>query len=510
MINGYISQEARQKFSIRIGIWGVVFFMGQFIIPFFFMILLFGSTFFLATTSFSSYNLEEAAPYRDGILTTRQAMNTEKNYLVYETPDSSETVMELAGEPQIAYGNGDIWCFTKSNLYHWSEEEWTTIPNDMHWAEIVDIKAIENGVIVWQQTPDGSNQYMSYFEDSWIYLPQMISEWKPSEKHVVFKDNTYLFHGHEDELYSQVNATGEWIAVGCNHKNSWHVEECNDILYVIQSGLNIPTRLWYLTEGMWQEQDADGFPEGSLSMQLLNRTNEVYMVTSSSPMSLSWHWFDGDECIQLSGGEDFPFPVEGFFALMFVPHIIQVCMPVLFAFIVTLYIRKYRVKEYITELGSVYYAAIIRRAFAEIIDALIIVLPMIIIGFGLLISGVAFCSNNQVPDESMFIPLLMFGAMSGLCCYGLGMMLIYSFLEGHFGATPGKWLLGIRVVSTDTLQPCGFGRALLRNLLRFVDGFFNYLVGILIVAFTEHQQRVGDLAARTIVIRAKKGDGIQR
>jgi hypothetical protein len=34
----------------------------------------------------------------------------------------------------------------------------------------------------------------------------------------------------------------------------------------------------------------------------------------------------------------------------------------------------------------------------------------------------------------------------------------------------------------------------------FIDGFFNYMVGILIVAFKEKWQRVGDLAARTVVV----------
>jgi len=90
------------------------------------------------------------------------------------------------------------------------------------------------------------------------------------------------------------------------------------------------------------------------------------------------------------------------------------------------------------------------------------------------------------------------------------MLVVYSFLEGQYCLTPGKWLLGIRVVGTD-LRPCGFGRALLRNILRFVDGFFNYLVGIMLVAFTENQQRVGDFAARTIVVRKagleKPGEG---
>jgi len=64
----------------------------------------------------------------------------------------------------------------------------------------------------------------------------------------------------------------------------------------------------------------------------------------------------------------------------------------------------------------------------------------------------------------------------------------------------GKWLAGIRVVGTD-LRPCGFGRALLRNVLKIADSFFNFMVGIVLVTFTKDWQRVGDMLARTIVIR---------
>ena len=86
--------------------------------------------------------------------------------------------------------------------------------------------------------------------------------------------------------------------------------------------------------------------------------------------------------------------------------------------------------------------------------------------------------------------------------WALLVLVAYSYFEGRFGKTPGKWLLGIRVLGTD-LQPCGFGRALLRNLLTFVDGFFNFLVGALLVALTENWQRLGDLAARTVVVPTK-------
>ena len=105
--------------------------------------------------------------------------------------------------------------------------------------------------------------------------------------------------------------------------------------------------------------------------------------------------------------------------------------------------------------------------------------------------------------EGEFAPgnMLAFG---GLMLLGLPWLLlcfvVYSVMEGSSGRTPGKLLLGIRVVGTD-LKPCGFGRALVRNLLKIVDGFFSWLVGLLLVALTDDWQRLGDMAARTIVVR---------
>jgi uncharacterized RDD family membrane protein YckC len=267
-------------------------------------------------------------------------------------------------------------------------------------------------------------------------------------------------------------------------------------------------RVWKLTGGRWAEQDIPGFPRLSMAMAVVNRTNELYIVNDFNPSGLSWYRFDGEQCQKVSGSSGFPFP-PGMMGIMFIPHIFQVCMPVLFAFVVTLYVRQYRVKEYITELGSVWYAPIIRRAFAEIVDVLLVILPGIVL---FIISGgfSMFFDIEQQGIEAIFAPFMIFGAIASMCFLGVVMLFVYSFLEGTYGATPGKWLLGIRVVSMDTLKPCGFGRALLRNLLRFVDGFFNYLVGILIVAYTENQQRVGDLAARTIVIRVRKGEWVRR
>jgi uncharacterized RDD family membrane protein YckC len=73
--------------------------------------------------------------------------------------------------------------------------------------------------------------------------------------------------------------------------------------------------------------------------------------------------------------------------------------------------------------------------------------------------------------------------------------------EGRFGTTLGKWLCGIRALRT-TLRPCGFARALLRELLMWFDTplLLTVLPGILCCLGTDRRQRIGDLVADTIVV----------
>ncbi len=72
------------------------------------------------------------------------------------------------------------------------------------------------------------------------------------------------------------------------------------------------------------------------------------------------------------------------------------------------------------------------------------------------------------------------------------------------GRTPGKRWTGLRVVKVGG-APVGFVASALRNVLRIVDilpGF--YLVGIIAVLFSRNNQRLGDLAAGTIVVRERR------
>lgn len=72
------------------------------------------------------------------------------------------------------------------------------------------------------------------------------------------------------------------------------------------------------------------------------------------------------------------------------------------------------------------------------------------------------------------------------------------------GQTPGKRRAGIRVVQANGL-PLTLSGALIRNLVRLFDFLpFFYGIGLIVLFATKHTQRLGDLAARTIVIRERQ------
>ena len=77
----------------------------------------------------------------------------------------------------------------------------------------------------------------------------------------------------------------------------------------------------------------------------------------------------------------------------------------------------------------------------------------------------------------------------------------FTYFEGKKGQTPGKKALGIKVVGEDG-KSIEMTDALIRTLLRIIDGIAFYLVGFIFVLATEKHQRLGDLAAKTIVVKA--------
>jgi len=72
------------------------------------------------------------------------------------------------------------------------------------------------------------------------------------------------------------------------------------------------------------------------------------------------------------------------------------------------------------------------------------------------------------------------------------------------GQTVGKKTFNIKVVNDD-LTPIRFGPSLIRNLLRTADIFpFFYVFGAISVLVTSRFQRLGDLAAKTLVVYSEQ------
>jgi uncharacterized RDD family membrane protein YckC len=85
----------------------------------------------------------------------------------------------------------------------------------------------------------------------------------------------------------------------------------------------------------------------------------------------------------------------------------------------------------------------------------------------------------------------------------LGWALYYYFaMESGDGQTVGKKLMKLRVVRADG-RPAGMREIAVRTVLRVVDGVGCYIVGLIVMLATgQRRQRLGDLAAGTIVVDA--------
>lgn len=68
------------------------------------------------------------------------------------------------------------------------------------------------------------------------------------------------------------------------------------------------------------------------------------------------------------------------------------------------------------------------------------------------------------------------------------------------GGTPGMRCLGLRVVTEHGETP-ELRRYMIRWLMVIVDGYLFGLVGALAIAFSPRHQRLGDMVARTLVVR---------
>lgn len=127
------------------------------------------------------------------------------------------------------------------------------------------------------------------------------------------------------------------------------------------------------------------------------------------------------------------------------------------------------------------------RAAAFMLD--LVIIAVISQGLG----AVGHLAGLVAPDFFGALATVLFFAVS----FGYGIWCEWKLR----GQTLGKRILRIRVMDANGLR-LQFSQVVLRNLLRVVDALpLCYLVGAVTIWLNRHAQRLGDIAAGTVVVR---------
>jgi uncharacterized RDD family membrane protein YckC len=140
------------------------------------------------------------------------------------------------------------------------------------------------------------------------------------------------------------------------------------------------------------------------------------------------------------------------------------------------------------------------RFLALIIDQAIQILTLVAIFFGL-VWAAARVDNGRAPavTDKLAVSLAIAFLIAIVFTILFGYFIVFEALWN--GQTPGKKLLGLRVVR-DGGYPIDFGASLIRNLIRVGEWLLGYyLLAAVSALLSPENKRLGDLAAGTIVVR---------
>lgn len=127
------------------------------------------------------------------------------------------------------------------------------------------------------------------------------------------------------------------------------------------------------------------------------------------------------------------------------------------------------------------------RIFAYLIDALI--MGVYIFGVFFIVTGVSSNTFSMSLTVVLLLPVMLYH-------------LLFELFNN--GQSPGKNALQIRVIKEDGSAP-SIGDYLMRWILRLLEiTSLSGVIAILSIVFTNKSQRLGDLAAKTIVVSEKR------
>jgi len=136
---------------------------------------------------------------------------------------------------------------------------------------------------------------------------------------------------------------------------------------------------------------------------------------------------------------------------------------------------------------NIKYAGFWIRAFASIIDSLVLGIPMILVFLVIFGANIEIIQEETLSTSFQLLEKLLF-------------MLVTIVLWLKWGGkTPGKALLGIRIVNGDNMGDLTPKQAILRYIGYFVSIFILF-IGFFMIAFRKDKRGLHDMIANTYVI----------
>lgn len=489
--SGFVSEEARKRFGRDVGLASVVAMLLTLMLPMVVMALM-APWMLMPEIVFHLPDLEAGAWWRGRLYYPVHSGARER--LVSLGSEGGEPRVEVAedGPSHLLAGADTLWAFSGSRLGRLEDGEirWLTPQGQEPKASSPFL--VEEAPALLVETPQGV-RLRRWQDGLWRdheipAIPRRAERFHVGCTSAVWQDGRIVLVLHHDDGY--------WLEVG--EGATWRPLPQKGTLLVwegapaLVSARDDELVIRTLAGSGWDERLRVPFPETRRGVEAWAAGPRSLVL--ARPTSMTGVFLQRLEDGRLgepvrSKGTD---PFGDLFAAAMAANFVTFLVPVGLALFASTRMGRDRVCAVTVEGRQVAYASLTRRAVARIVDVAILTTPWVP-AYALLLQGMETMPDFSGMWKGVVAALLALG-------WGLAMFLVFCWLEGTSGSTPGKRLAGIRVVGTD-LQPCGFGRALLRNLLRMVDGMWCYMPGIVLVAFGKQWQRVGDMVGRTLVVR---------
>jgi uncharacterized RDD family membrane protein YckC len=132
-----------------------------------------------------------------------------------------------------------------------------------------------------------------------------------------------------------------------------------------------------------------------------------------------------------------------------------------------------------------------RRYVATLVDGMLITITFFPLAVMFTVLG-----GRDVQDPRYWIATL------GSLVVNMGLNFFYfGWFYKNKGATPGKLLMGLRVVDLETGMNLSYGRTFLREIVGKTIGYLTLFIGFILAGFRSDKRALHDLLASTQVIR---------